>query len=99
MAKNKSVTQHEEPEEHFEEFDFFDNIDEHGDETMTEIMNCLIAASRDQTAAAIDLTTLVIDASGSDTMNEEQVFAIYKRASSTIAETSPLKDMLKQFGA
>lgn len=97
MAKH--MKPHEEMEEDFEGFDFLDDdMHEHCDDGMADMMNCLFAASKDQTIAALDLTTLVIDASGSDSMKEEQVFAIFKRASKAVAENSPLKDLLQQFG-
>ena len=98
MAKNTPVTQHEAVEDDFEDFDYFDDMDESCDDGMADMMNCLIGASRDQMAAAIDLTTLVIDANGADSMNEDQVFAIFKRASTVIAENSPLNELLNQFG-
>ncbi len=99
MTKQTPMThQHDEIEDDFEGFDYIDEMHDHCDDGMADMMSSLISASRDQMAAAIDLTTLVIDASGSDSMKEEQVFALFKRASAVIAENSPLKDLLTQFG-
>ena len=96
---NKNIQQHEEVmEEDFEGFDFLDDMDEHCDDGMADMMTCLFAASKDQTIAALDLTTLVIDASASEHMTEDQIFAIFERASKTVADNSPLKDLLQQFG-
>ncbi len=97
MAKNNTLEKY--PEEVLEEdFDFFDDL-ESGNEDVAAMMSSLMESSNQQLMAAIELTKLAVAKSSTESINEEAVFATYKRATKVIAENFPLKDLLEKFCA
>ncbi len=95
MAKSKALKNQKE-----EELDFFSDMmdpsydDEEG--MMSEVLSGLIEIGRNQVMLAIELTKLVVEKNSAKEMNEDDVFAIFKKASGVIAESLPFKTMLEK---
>lgn len=81
------------------DFDFSEILQmdsSHDDEVVLGMMTGLIEAYRHQQHTAIELTRLVIEKSASEKMSEEDVFSTFKRASQTVSEVSPIKELFEK---
>lgn len=92
MAKNKVVKEYDE----LLDLDFSDDMG-HNDEAIAGMMNGMIAASQHQQVMAIELTKLVVGKNSADSMSEENIFSVFKRASKMVAENFPLKEIWEKF--
>lgn len=91
MAKNKSLKKYDEPQD----IDYSDEM-EHSDEALAGMMSGMIEASQHQQVMAIELTKLVVG-KNSNSMSEENIFSVFKRASKVVAENFPLKELWEKF--
>ncbi len=66
------------------------------EEAVVGIMSGLIEAYRHQQQVAIELTRLVIENTSAESVNEEEIFSTFKRASQAAGENSPLKEFLEK---
>ena len=98
MAKNNALTKHKAVED---DFDFSEMMEEasYNDELMAGVMNGLIEASNNQMKLAIELTRLAVEKSTAKEMNEDDVFSIFNKASTVIADKFPLKGLWEKFSS
>ncbi len=101
MAKNNLIKKHREKvvETDFDDdFDFSELMDSsYDDEMMAGVMSGLIEASNNQMTLAIELTKLAVEKNPAQSMHEDEVFSIFKKASGVINDNFPLKKMLETF--
>ena len=91
MARNKM-------QKYQEDDDVFDFSEESpGDEVIAGMMSGLIEASNHQTMMAVELTKLVVAKHSESSMSENDIFSAFKRASKVIAESIPLKELMRNF--
>lgn len=69
------------------------------DEVMSGMMNNMVEASNHQMVLAIELTKLAVEKTSKQNMNEEDVFATFKKASAVIAENFPFNSLWEKFSA
>lgn len=84
MAKTAVLKKQRTPE-----FDFSDiMLDSIDDDTVLDMMSGLMETSRHQQQTAIELTKLVVERNIAEPMNEEKIFATFKRAYQVVSEIS-----------
>jgi ABC-type Zn2+ transport system substrate-binding protein/surface adhesin len=99
MTKNKEVYNHDTTEEDFDFSEMMcdhDHDHDHDDNGMGDIMHGILEASNNQMLLAIELTKLAVEKSTPKSLNEDDIFAIFKKASAVIAEASPLNGLLEK---
>lgn len=96
MAKNNALKKHKAIED---DFDFSEIMDDpsYNDEIAAGIMSSLIEANNTQTLLAIELTKLAVEKSTAKDMKEDDVFSIFRKASSVISEKFPLNALWEKF--
>ncbi len=81
----------------FDFSDFMTGSEGPEDEMILGMMSGLVEATRHQQQTAIELTKLVLDKmASSEKINEEQIFATFKRATKVVSEVSPLQELFKK---
>lgn len=99
MAKNTNIIKDRNPVE--DDFDLSDIMGSHYDEDdhdgiMADVMSGLIEASSSQMILAMELTKLAVEKSTAKDINEDKVFAIFKKSAAVIAESYPLQGLLEK---
>ena len=100
MPKNNMIKKHREKvvEPDFDDdFDFSEFMDSSDNEMMAGVMSGLIEASNNQMTLAIELTKLAIKKNPAESMNEDEVFSIFRKASGVINDNFPLKKLMETF--
>lgn len=92
MAKNNMLKNYNEVDE---DFDFSEMESPYENEMISGLMSELIETSNNQMLLAMELTKLAIEKS-TNSMNEDAVFSIFKKATGVIAESFPLKSLLEK---
>ena len=67
------------------------------EEFMGTIMSQLIEMSHVQMVHALELTKFVIECNKNQALSEEEIFAVFQRASNVMAERFPLGEVWKSF--
>ena len=80
-----------------DDFDFSEFMDSSDNEMMAGVMSGLIEASNNQMTLAIELTKLAIEKHPIQSMNEDEIFSIFRKASGVINDNFPLKKLLETF--
>ncbi len=97
MAKTSVIKkQHKQQESDFDFSDLLHMDSSPDDEVVLGMMSGWIEAYRHQQQTAIELTRLAIEKNASESMNEEEVFSTFKRASQTVSEVSPIKELFEK---
>ena len=96
MAKGNIVKKRNEPELE-DDFDFSDFLDSPNDEAIAGVVHGLIETSKSQIVLAIELTKLIVNKNPDTTMNEDEIFSVFKKSTKVIAENFPLKALLEEF--
>jgi hypothetical protein len=97
MAKTSVVKKQQKPRT--PDFDFSEILrmdSSPDDEVVLGMMTGLIEAYRHQQQTAVELTRLVLEKNASESMSEEEVFSTFKRASQTVSEVSPIKELFEK---
>ncbi|MFO0319714.1 MAG: hypothetical protein ACK5Z5_04855 [Neisseriaceae bacterium] len=98
MSKNRNSSKN--PDEIFEliENNAFNSFDTDivENEMVSEMMRGMVDAGNTQIVSAIELTKIIVNKLSKE-MNEDEIIAIFKKASQVISETSPLTELLEKF--
>lgn len=93
MAKNNKHNVSTQLKESDDDFEFSNILDLPENEMLAEMIDGLMEASHRQMSIAVKLTKLVTDKAAAGTIDEEKIFAIFKRASKIVSESAPMKEL------